>query len=66
MSALKAILFLASFTLRTNESDITTWLPLEYDLQFTYGQENMKFSEYMMELRAAVDEWSEEKIKGGV
>jgi hypothetical protein len=26
----------------------------------------MKFSEYMMELRAAVDEWSEEKIKGGV
>ncbi len=49
-----------------NESDITTWLPLEYDLQFTYGQENMKFSEYMMELRAAVDEWSEEKIKGGV
>jgi putative hydrolase of HD superfamily len=49
-----------------NESDITTWLPLEYDLQFTYGQENMKFSEYMMELRAAVDEWSEEKIRGGV
>ena len=49
-----------------NESDITTWLPLEYDLQFTYGKENMKFSEYMMELRAAVDEWSEEKIKGGV
>ena len=27
-----------------NESDISTWLPLEYDLQFTYGQENMKFS----------------------
>ena len=49
-----------------NESDITTWLPLEYDLQLTYGQENMKFSEYMMELRAAVDEWSVEKIKGGV
>jgi putative hydrolase of HD superfamily len=49
-----------------NESDIATWLPLEYDLQLTYGQDNMKFSEYMMELRAAVDEWSVEKIKGGV
>ena len=46
-----------------NESDISTWLPLEYDLQLTYGQENMKFSEYMMELRAAVDEWSLEKIR---
>ena len=46
-----------------NESDISTWLPLEYDLQLTYGQENMKFSKYMMELRAAVDEWSLEKIR---
>ena len=46
-----------------NESDISTWLPLEYDLQLTYGQENMTFSKYMMELRAAVDEWSLEKIR---
>ena len=27
-----------------NESDLSTWLPLEYDLQFTYGQEQMQFS----------------------
>ena len=46
-----------------NESDINTWLPLEYDLQFTYGQENMKFSPYLKELRAAVDDWSREKIE---
>ena len=46
-----------------NESDISTWLPLEYDLQFTYGQENMKFSNYMTELRAQVDDWSREKIE---
>lgn len=46
-----------------NESDISTWLPLEYDLQFTYGQENMKFSPYLKELRAAVDDWSREKIE---
>ena len=36
---------------------------LEYDLQFTYGQENMKFSPYLKELRAAVDDWSREKIE---
>lgn len=46
-----------------NESDIKTWLPLEYDLQFTYGQENMQFSEYLKELRAAIDDWSRDKIE---
>ena len=45
-----------------NESDIRTWLPLEYDLQFKYGQENMQFSEYLKQLRALVDDWSREKI----
>lgn len=45
-----------------NESDISTWLPLEYDLQLTYGKENMRFSKYMMELRAEVDAWTIEKI----
>ena len=49
-----------------NESNIDTWLPLEYDLQFTYGQENMKFSGYMTELRTAVDDWSREKIKNEI
>lgn len=46
-----------------NESDIGTWLPLEYDLQLTYGQENMAFSEYMTSLRALVDEWTREKTE---
>ena len=46
-----------------NESDISTWLPLEYDLQFTYGQENMHVMPYFEELRACVDAWTEEKIK---
>ena len=45
-----------------NESDISTWLPLEYDLQFTYGRENMKFSPWLTELRNAVDAWSARKI----
>ena len=34
-----------------NESDIQTWLPLEYDLQMTYGNDKVAFSEYLTELR---------------
>jgi len=45
-----------------NESDISTWLPLEYDLQLTYGLENMKFSPYMQQLRQEVDRWTRDKI----
>ncbi len=45
-----------------NESDINTWLPLEYDLQLTYGQENMKFSPYLIRLRKVIDQWTEDKI----
>lgn len=46
-----------------NESDISTWIPLEYDLQMTYGNEQVKFSEYLMELRAKVREDSMQKIR---
>lgn len=45
-----------------NESDISTWLPLEYDLQLTYGQANMEFSSYMKALRREVDDWTRRKI----
>ena len=46
-----------------NKSDIKTWIPLEYDLQMTYGNEQVKFSEYLTELRAKVREDSVRKIK---
>lgn len=46
-----------------NESDISTWLPLEYDLQLTYGAENMKFSPYFQELRREIDDWTRRKIE---
>ena len=46
-----------------NESDIKTWIPLEYDLQMTYGNEQVKFSEYLTELRAKVREDSIQKIQ---
>lgn len=45
-----------------NESDIATWLPLEYGLQFTYGQENVQFSAYLRALRQTIDEWTKKKI----
>ena len=45
-----------------NESDLSTWLPLEYDLQFTYGVENIKFSPYFQALRAEIDDWTRRKI----
>lgn len=47
-----------------NESELSTWLPLEYDLQLTYGRENVQFSDYLKELRACIDDWTREKIKG--
>jgi len=41
-----------------NEADISTWLPLEYDLQLTYGTEECEFSEYIRKLRNVVREES--------
>ena len=46
-----------------NEADISTWLPLEYELQLTYGQDIMESSSYMKELRKHVDSWTKRKIE---
>ena len=46
-----------------NEADISTWLPLEYDLQLTYGTEECSFNEYINSLRDEVRSVSERKIK---
>ncbi len=48
-----------------NESDLASWLPLEYELQLTYGKENIRFSEYLTEFGRRIDEWTREKIAGG-
>ena len=37
-----------------NESDIHTWIPLEYSLQMTYGNDKAEFSDYMKNLRDEV------------
>ncbi len=46
-----------------NESDISTWLPLEYDLQFTYGEDKVKFSPYMTELKKQINKETKDKIE---
>ena len=45
-----------------NESDISTWIPLEYDLQMTYGNDKVQFSEYLTRLRDQVRKDSKKKI----
>lgn len=45
-----------------NEADIDSWLPLEYDLQKTYGREQVQFSPYLQELKKAIDAWTDQKI----
>ena len=45
-----------------DEADITSWLPLEYDLQFTYGADKVGFSTYTQELKKEIDRRTREKI----
>ena len=44
-----------------NEADLSTWIPLEYDLQMTYGTKECSFSGYMKSLRDMVREDSRKK-----
>lgn len=46
-----------------NESDIVTWIPLEYDLQQTYGVENAAEFPYLKELRSLMIEDTKRKIE---
>ena len=46
-----------------NESDISTWLPLEYDLQQTYATENASEFPYLKELRALMLADTRKKIE---
>lgn len=45
-----------------NESDLSTWLPLEYELNLTYGDDKVAFSPYLTALRAEIRRDTEEKI----
>ena len=45
-----------------DESDIATWLPLEYDLQLVYGADKVTFSPYLRALKAEIDDMTRRKI----
>lgn len=45
-----------------NEADISTWITLEYDLQFTYGADKIEFSSYLKNLKKEIDKRTTEKI----
>ncbi|WP_343342704.1 HD domain-containing protein [Terrisporobacter petrolearius] len=45
-----------------NEADISTWIPLEYDLQLTYGADKVGFSPYLKELKKEIDKITTQKI----
>lgn len=46
-----------------DEADISTWLPLEYDLQLTYGADLMDLTPWLRSLRNEVDRVTCEKIE---
>lgn len=45
-----------------NISDIATWIPLEYELNLTYGNDRVEFSEYLQTLREELRRDSLQKI----
>ena len=46
-----------------NESDVATWLPLEYELNLTYGEKDAAFSPYLTNLRAEMRRDTEAMIE---
>lgn len=46
-----------------NEADISTWLPLEYELNLTYGEEQVQFSEYFKKLKEEINRDTRDKIE---
>ena len=45
-----------------NASDLSTWLPLEYQLNLTYAEDKVAFSPYLTHLRRAIREETEQKL----
>ncbi|MCF2642099.1 HD domain-containing protein [Roseburia hominis] len=45
-----------------NEADIATWIPLEYDLQLSYGTEQVAFSDYFIKLKEEINRCTRQKI----
>ncbi len=48
-----------------NHSALSTWTPLEFELNLVYGDEKVAFSRYLTRLRAEVRRETEKKIANG-
>lgn len=48
-----------------NISDLSTWIPKEYELNMTYADDKVAFSEYLKELRQEIREDTIKKIEQG-
>lgn len=46
-----------------NEADISTWLPLEYELNLVYGTEQVQFSDFFQSLKEAINQDTRDKIE---
>lgn len=46
-----------------NESDISTWIPIEYSLNLTYGEENVQWSEWTRGLKKELNKDTLKKIQ---
>ncbi|MBR5231906.1 MAG: HD domain-containing protein [Clostridia bacterium] len=45
-----------------NISDLSTWIPKEYELNLVYGEDKVAFSEYLTKLRAEIRKDTEKKL----
>lgn len=45
-----------------NESDLSTWIPHEYELNKVYCEDKVQFSDYLIKLRQLLKEETERKI----
>lgn len=48
-----------------NLSDLSTWLPMEYELNLSYADDKVQFSDYMKAMREAIREDTVRKIEAG-
>lgn len=46
-----------------NEADLSTWIPLERELNLTYGTKEVEFSSYMKELKQELNKNSLQKLQ---
>lgn len=49
-----------------NEANISTWLPIEYEENLTYGQKNAEWSEWTLKLKETIKQDSIQKIKENI